>query len=67
MNWMKTFIVAGISLMSMLITKNMLAMNVWIEAIVVLGIAGILYLSLTFTFKIITIKEVKDLTKQILN
>lgn len=64
-NWMKTSIIAGISLIVMIITKNLITTNVWIEAAVVLIIAGGIYTSLLFLFKVITVKEINQLSKEV--
>nr|MCK4929962.1 flippase [Nanoarchaeota archaeon] len=65
-NWLKTFVSGMIMLTMMFILKKIFFMNVYLEAIIICIIAGIIYLGLILLMKIVDVKEVKNLVKMII-
>ena len=64
--WAKTAIAGIIFVFIILFLKWILALNAWIEAVVVLSIAGLAYLALLFLLKIVSINELKIIYGRIL-
>ena len=64
--WAKTFIAGIIFVFIILLLKWILALNAWIEAVIVLSISGLAYLALLFLLKIVSINELKIIYGRIL-
>ena len=63
--WLKNF-VAGVLFISVIhLTKNILNINQYFEAIVTLMISGFVYLSVLLVLKMISIKEIMDNLKHL--
>src|SRR3989338_9770 len=64
--WAKTLIAGMIFVFIILLLKWILALNAWIEAVIVLSISGLAYLALLFLLKIVSINELKIIYGRIL-
>ena len=60
-NLSKIFFSGILFVLAVFFIKNILIINPYLEFIITLAIAGIIYISLIFLLKIITIKEIKNL------
>lgn len=65
-SWVKTFFAGFIFVSTIWLLKKILVLNVWLEAAVVLGAAGIVYIALLFLLRIIDVKELKMLYKRVM-
>ncbi|MBI2523084.1 flippase [Candidatus Woesearchaeota archaeon] len=63
--WVKTSIAGVIFVFVILFLKWVLALNAWIEAVLVLAIAGLAYLALLFLLKVVDIDELKIIYNRI--
>jgi O-antigen/teichoic acid export membrane protein len=66
-DWIKTAFAGGIFLGIAFVLKKILVMNVWIEALIIILAAGIVYLILAYIFKLINIKELKFYLNKAIN
>jgi len=64
-DWFKIACNGGIFVSAILLLKELLILNPYIEAILVIGIAGLVYCGLLFVFRIVSIGEIKNLLKSI--
>ena len=65
--WAKTLI-AGLSLVGLIwILKKALYLNLWLESGIILIVSGAVYAALLFSFKIITLTEIKSIYSRIMN
>jgi len=63
--WAKTLLAGILFTATIWLLKWILTVNVWLETFIILLIAGFIYVALLFLFKIMSIKEVKDLYSRI--
>lgn len=63
--WVKTFMAGIIFVFIISFSKWILAINVWIEAILILAIAGFAYLVLLFLLKVVDINELRTIYSRI--
>lgn len=59
--WIKITLISAVFLLFVHIGKVVLETNVYLEIVLAVGIAGLIYLALMFVFKILDIKEIRDL------
>ncbi len=64
--WAKTLIAGMMFILAIWLLKKALSLNVWLEAVIVLLIAGLMYTTLLFLLKIIDLNEIKDLKRRII-
>jgi O-antigen/teichoic acid export membrane protein len=64
--WAKTLIAGMIFILIIGILKKVIVLNVWLETAIVLIIASIFYVGLLFLFKVINIKELKNIFKRVI-
>ena len=63
--WARTILAGAIFTLLIWALKKILFLNVWVETAVVLVLSGIIYIAMLFLFRIIDIREVKDLYRRI--
>ncbi len=66
-NWILNFIVGLFMIALIWYVKNKLMMNLWLELFVIIFIAGIFYTALLFLLKIIRLKEVFSIIRNVMN
>ena len=65
--WAKT-IFAGLLMVAVIYAlKNLLFLNIWIESAIILLVSSIIYISLLFLLKTISVKELKQIINRIVN
>ncbi|MBW2990331.1 flippase [Candidatus Woesearchaeota archaeon] len=65
LNWGKTTLAGFFMLFLILLLKKIIFMNVYLEAVLVAVIAGIVYLCLIFTLKVADLKELKEFLRHV--
>ena len=63
-SWMKTLLASALFIITVTFMKSILHTNRYAEAIIASGIAGIVYLAMIHTLKVLTIEEVKKLLQR---
>ena len=63
--WLKNLFAGIILVLLISILKKLLVMNVWIEAIIVIGLSGLCYIGLLFAMNVINFNELKDIYKRL--
>ncbi len=63
--WLKNILLAFIFIFVIIILKKILVMNAWLEMLIVVLIASIIYISMLFLLKIISFNELKILKSRI--
>lgn len=63
--WIKTLIAGLVFTFAIWILKRLLALNVWLETVIVLATAGMIYIALLFLLGIVDITELKELRRRI--
>ncbi len=66
LDWTKTLIIGIISLLSVYFLKNLLVTNIFLEVFICFSVFISIFIILLFLFKIINLKEILDLIKQII-
>lgn len=61
--WFKTFIASLVFIFILFILKNNLFLNKWLELVISVVVAGIVYLALIFMLKLVDIEEIKKYIK----
>ncbi len=60
LDWVKTIFAGGIFILIIYKLKQLLTLNIYLEAVVCVLIAGFIYIGISFLIKTITIKEIKS-------
>lgn len=63
--WLKNILIGFIFVLIVLFLRRLFILNPYFEAILVIGIAGLVYCGLLFVFKIVSIQEIKNLLRSI--
>ncbi|MBI2135153.1 flippase [Candidatus Woesearchaeota archaeon] len=63
--WARTVLAGAIFTLLIWALKRVLSLNIWAETAIILVISGIIYAAMLFLFRIIDIREVKDLYRRI--
>ena len=64
--WLKTFFCGGIFVGTIYFLKRILEFNLWLEMCIVISISLIIYVLLLFLFKLVNLKELNDLIKNVI-
>ncbi|MCX8147367.1 MAG: flippase [Candidatus Woesearchaeota archaeon] len=59
LNWLKNLVAGVVFLIIIYLLKAWLAANIWVEAIMSVGVASVVYIALLFAFGLITKKDVE--------
>ena len=63
MNLFKIFISSLVFILSIILIKEILFMNLWIEIVLSIGFAGVIYLFLIYKLDVIDFKDIKSILR----
>jgi len=63
--WIKTIFIGILFVMLIFFLKDLLNLNIWVEAIIILMISGISYVVLLFLLRVVDVKELKKIYKRL--
>ena len=64
--WTKSLFLGLMFVSAIAYLKHLIVLNIYLEIILIFGIAGTIYLSLVFLLKLLTIKEIKEIVKRVI-